>query len=575
MANYQELSQLVWNVADDVLRNLFKQHEYGDITLPFLVLRRLDCILEESGRKEAAINTFEEFKDKVPEESLPTIITNKINTNFYNISKYDLSRLKEDPSNIHLNFQNYIGGFSQNVRDIIANFNLDRFIERLHTNNRLFLFCDKFTEVDLHPNEVDNRTMGLVFEELLRKFSEMSNETSGEHYTPRDVVQLLVSLLFAEHHENLHGKGVIRSIFDPCCGTGGMLTIGKKYFHENINSNALIRLLGQELNAQTYSICKSDMLITGEDPDNIRHGSSLSNDKFPGERFDYIITNPPFGVSWKSDEAVVKADAETANGRFSAGTPRSSDGALLFLQHMLSKMENNGSRVGIVFNGSPLFTGDAGSGESDIRKWIIENDWLECIVALPEKLFFNTSIATYIWILTNKKSEARKNKIQLINAVDFYDNMKRNLGQKNALVSDTYIQQIAELYKNFEETDHCKIYPNDFFGYTKVTVERPLIDEETGEIVTDSRGNPKPDTKLRDYERVPLTEDIEDYYEREVKPHVPDSWMDRKKDKVGYEINFNRYFYQYTPLRSLREIADEMLALEQRSDGLLNEVLGL
>ena len=317
------------------------------------------------------------------------------------------------------------------------------------------------------------------------------------------------------------------------------------------------------------------MLITGEDPDSIRHGSSLSKDLFQGERFDYMITNPPFGVSWKSDEDVVKAEAQTANGRFSAGTPRSSDGALLFLQHMLSKMEQNGSRVGIVFNGSPLFTGDAGSGESDIRKWIIENDWLECIIALPEKLFFNTSIATYIWILTNKKSESRKGKIQLINAVDFHDDMKRNLGDKNALISDNHINQIEELYTNFEETEHCKIYPNDFFGYTKVTVERPLIDEETDEVVTDSKGNPKPDTALRDYERVPLSDDIEDYYQREVKPHVPDSWIDRKKDKVGYEINFNRYFYQYTPLRSLMEIADEILALERKSEGLLNEVLEL
>ena len=354
-----------------------------------------------------------------------------------------------------------------------------------------------------------------------------------------------------------------------------MLTIGKKYFHEQINPNADIRLLGQELNAQTYAICKSDMLIIGEDPDNIQHGSSLSNDQFQGERFDYMITNPPFGVSWKSDADAVEADADTANGRFSVGTPRSSDGALLFLQHMLSKMEDNGSRVGIVFNGSPLFTGDAGSGESDIRKWIIENDWLECIIALPEKLFFNTSIATYIWILTNKKSEVRQGNIQLINAVDFHYDIKRNLGQKNALISDVHIHQIAELYTNFEETEHCKIYPNEFFGYTKVTVEKPLIDEETGDVVTDKQGNPKPDTKLRDSERVPLTEDIEDYYQREVKPHVSDSWMDRKKDKVGYEINFNRYFYQYTPLRSLKEIADEILTLERKSEGLLNEVLEL
>ena len=581
MANHQELANLVWNVADDVLRGLFKPHEYGDITLPFLVLRRLDCILEEDGRKEKAIDTYNQFKDRVPEDRLPPIILSATDTSFYNTSQYDLSRLKEDPNNIRLNFENYLNGFSQDVRDIIENFNLDRFIERLDNNNRLFIFCDKFTEVDLHPNKVDNHTMGQVFEELLRRFSEMSNETSGEHYTPRDVVRLLVSLLFAEHREDLRGQGVIRSIFDPCCGTGGMLTIGKEYFREHINPDATIRLLGQELNAQTYAICKSDMLITGENPGDIRHGSSLSNDRFQTERFNYMITNPPFGVSWKSDEATVKTEAENANGRFSAGTPRSSDGALLFLQHMLSKMEDNGSRVGIVFNGSPLFTGDAGSGESEIRRWIIEHDWLECIIALPDKLFFNTSISTYIWILTNRKSEERQGKIQLINAITFFDKMKRNLGDKGVFISDSHIRQIAELYTNFEETEHSKIYPNDFFGYTKVTVERPLIEkheilgEQREVIVRDKRGNPKPDPALRDHERVPLTEEIDDYYQREVKPHLPDSWLDRKKDKVGYEINFNRYFYQYTPLRSLKEIADEMLALERKSEGLLNEVLGL
>ena len=581
MANYQELANLVWNVADDVLRGLFKPHEYGDITLPFLVLRRLDCILDEDGRKEKAINTYNQYNGKVSEDVLPPIILRDTNTSFYNTSQYDLSRLKADPNNIHLNFENYLNGFSQDVRDIIENFNLDRFIERLHKNNRLFIFCDKFTEVDLHPDQVDNHTMGQVFEELLRRFSEMSNETSGEHYTPRDVVRLLVSLLFAEHGEDLRGQGVIRSIFDPCCGTGGMLTLGKEYFREQINPDADIRLLGQELNAQTYAICKSDMLITGENPDAIQHGSSLSNDRFQGQRFDYMITNPPFGVSWKSDEGAVKTEAQNANGRFSAGTPRSSDGALLFLQHMLSKMEDHGSRVGIVFNGSPLFTGDAGSGESEIRRWIIEHDWLECIIALPDKLFFNTSISTYIWILTNRKSEARQGKIQLINAVDFFDKMKRNLGDKGVFISDGHIRQIVELYTNFEESEHSKIYPNDFFGYTKVTVERQLIEKreilgEAREVVLrDQRGNPKPDTALRDHERVPLTEEIDDYYQREVKPHLPDSWLDRKKDKVGYEINFNRYFYQYTPLRSLKEITDEMLALERKSEGLLNEVLGL
>ena len=581
MANYQELANLVWNVADDVLRGLFKPHEYGDITLPFLVLRRLDCILTEDDRKDKGIDAYNRFKEVVPEDSLPQIILNETKSSFYNTSRYDLSRLKADPNNIRLNFNNYLNGFSKDVRDIIENFNLGQFIDRLDKNNRLFIFCDKFTEVDLHPNLVDNHTMGQVFEELLRRFSEMSNETSGEHYTPRDVVRLLVSLLFAEHREEAGGQGVIRSIFDPCCGTGGMLTIGKDYFREQINPDADVRLIGQELNPQTYAICKSDMLITGENPDAIHLGSCLSDDGFQGERFDYMITNPPFGVSWKSDENAVKAEAATTDGRFSAGTPRSSDGALLFLQHMLSKMESRGSRVGIVLNGSPMFTGDAGSGESNIRKWIIENDWLECIIALPDKLFFNTSISTYIWILTNRKLERRRGKIQLINGAGFFDSMKRNLGDKSVFISESHMERLVEIYTNFEECEHSKIYPNEFFGYTKVVVERPLVEvrevlgEEKECVVKDKKGVPKPDPALRDDERIPLAEDIDDYFRREIKPHVPDSWMDRKKDKLGYEINFNRYFYRHTPLRSPREIADEMRTLEEKNEGLLRDVLEL
>ena len=575
MANYQELANLVWNVANDVLRGLFKEHEYGDITMPFLVLRRLDCILEEDGRKEKAIDTYNTFKDQVPEDALPPIIRRATNTSFYNTSQYDLSRLKADPNNIRLNFENYLNGFDQDVRDIIENFNLDRFIERLERNNRLFIFCDKFTEIDLHPDQVDNHTMGQVFEELLRRFSEMSNETSGEHYTPRDVVRLLVSLLLAEHREDLRRQGVIRSIFDPCCGTGGMLTVGKEYFHEQINPDADIRLLGQQLNEQTYAICKSDMLIIGEDPNNIRQGSSLSEDRFQEDRFDYMITNPPFGISWKSEKQFVKTEAQNPTGRFSAGTPRISDGSLLFLQHMLSKMEDRGSRIGIVFNNAPLSNGDAGSGESEIRRWIIENDWLECIVALPEFIFFNTGIPTFLWILTNNKSEKRKGKIQLINAVDFWEPMGRGLGKKRRQIGDQHVHQLIELYTNFEDTDHSKIYPNDFFGYTKVTIERLLIDAETGDIVEDKRGNPKPDSALRDHERVPFTENIDDYYQREVKPHLPDSWMDRKKDKVGYEINFNKYFYSVQSLRSLREITQEIVDLERETDQLMHEVLDL
>ena len=389
MANHNEISSFIWNVADDVLRGLFKPHEYGDIILPFTVLRRLDCTLET--HKDTVISLYNEYKSQVDDPS--PIILGKINTTFFNYSQYDLNRLKQDPSNVMMNFNNYLSGYSENVVEIVENFQLEKPIEKLNKDDRLFQFIEKFSEINLHPDVVSNHQMGQIFEELLRKFSEMSNETSGEHYTPRDVVKLLVSMVFSQDSENLQGEGKVRSIFDPCCGTGGMLTIGKEWVHGNINDKVEFRLLGQELNPQTYSICKSDMMITGEDPENIRQGSSLSKDRFQGDKFDYMLTNPPYGVSWKSEKDFVLTESENPNGRFSVGTPRSSDGQFLFLQHMISKMESKGSRIGIVLNGSPMFTGDAGSGESEIRKWIIENDMLECIVSLPDQLFFNTSIS--------------------------------------------------------------------------------------------------------------------------------------------------------------------------------------
>ena len=565
--NYNKISSFIWNVCDDVLRGLFKQHEYGDVILPFTVLRRLDCVLEP--HKDDVFNIYEEYRTKVDD---PTpIILNRINTTFFNHSKYDLNRLKSDPQNIYMNFQNYLGGFSDNVVEIIENFQLEKPVEKLNKNNRLFILIDKFTEIDLHPDKISNRDMGLIFEELLRKFSEMSNETSGEHYTPRDVVRLLVSLVFSENKEDLMGEGKVRSIFDPCCGTGGMLTIGKEYIHQNINDKVKLRLLGQELNPQTYSICKSDMLITDEDPDNIRLGSSLSEDSFQGNRYDYMITNPPFGVSWKSEKEFIENEKQNLCGRFSVGTPRTSDGSLLFLQHMIYKMESKGSRIGIVFNGSPLFTGDSGSGESEIRRWIIENDWLECIVSLPDQMFFNTGISTYLWIVNNKKSDRRKGKIQLINGSDFFKQMKKSLGNKRKEITEENRNTLLENYLNFEENEYSKIYPNEFFGYTKVTIEQPLM--ENCEMVTDKKGNPKPDTKKRDYERVPLEQDIDDYFEREVRPHLPNSWMDRNKDKVGYEINFTKYFYKYKPLRSLEEITRDLLKLEEETEGLMKEIL--
>jgi len=565
--NHSEISSFIWNVCDDVLRGLFKPHEYGDIILPFTVLRRLDCVLEP--HKDTVIDLYNEYKSQVDD---PTpIILGKVNTTFFNHSQYDLTRLKQDPSNVMMNFNNYLSGYSENVVEIIENFQLEKPIEKLHKNNRLFQFIEKFSEIDLHPDVVSNHQMGQIFEELLRKFSEMSNETSGEHYTPRDVVKLLVSMVFSQDSDELQGEGKVRSIFDPCCGTGGMLTTGQEWVHDNINDKVEFRLLGQELNPQTYSICKSDMMITGGNPENIRQGSSLSEDKFQGDKFDYMLTNPPYGVSWKSEKSFIENESDNPNGRFSVGTPRSSDGQLLFLQHMISKMESKGSRIGIVLNGSPMFTGDSGSGDSEIRKWIIEGDMLDCIVSLPDQLFFNTGISTYLWILTNKKLEDRKGKVQLIDGSSFFKSMKKSLGNKRKEVTDEGRNKVLESYSNFVENEYSQIHDNEYFGYTKVTIEQPKI--EDGEVVTNKQGKPKPDTSKRDHERIPLTDDIEEYFEREVKPHLPESWMDDTKNKVGYEVNFTKYFYQYKPLRSMSEITQDLLKLEKESENLLKEVI--
>ena len=557
MNNTTNLSSLIWSSADDVLRGLFKPSEYGRVILPFVVMRRLDCVLEP--KKDEVYELYTKYKDQLSDPS--PVILRQVGLPFFNTSKYDLSRIKSDPTNVLMNFNNYVQGYSENVLDIIENFSINPLVEKLQKNKRLYLLIDKFTEFDLHPDKIDNHQMGSVYEELLRKFSEMSNEESGDHFTPRDVVKLLVSMVFGGDKEDLQGEGKIRSIFDPCCGTGGMLTIGKDWIHENINPNLKIDIYGQELNDVTYSICKSDLLMMDENPDNIRGPlSSLSEDQFQGRKFDYMITNPPFGVSWKSEQEFVYEEAKDPNGRFFAGTPRSSDGSLLFLQHLLHKMNPEGSRIGLVFNGSPLFTGDAGSGESDIRKWIIENDWLECIVSLPDRMFFNTGITTYIWIVTNKKSSDRKGKVQLIDGTSFFTSMRKNLGDKGKYINEDQTTQLFETYQNNQENEFCKIYPNSFFGYTKVVVEQPLI--ENGDIKTDKKGNPKPDTSKRDSERVPLSESVEEYYDREVKPHVPDSWMDRSKDKVGYEINFTKYFYKFTPLRSLEDISRDLKSLD-------------
>ena len=569
MNNFQDKANFIWQVADDILRGTFKQHEYGDVILPFVVLRRLDCVLEE--HKDAVIATNNKFKDILPDPA--QVLLHAANgLNFYNTSYYDLRRLAQDAGNVELNFNNYINGYSANVREMIENFQIDKIVAKLVKNDLMFMLVAKFTEIDLHPDVVANHEMGYIFEELLRRFSEMSNETAGEHYTPREVIRLMVNLLFAEHQAELQGKGIIRTVFDPACGTGGMLTIAKEHIQQNINPDVEIVMYGQELNEQTYAIAKSDVLIMGEEADNIRSGTSFSEDKFKANKFNYMLSNPPFGVSWKKEQEFIKDEANDPYGRFHAGLPRVSDGALMFLQHMISKMEPRGSRIAIIFNGSPLFTGDAGSGESNIRKWILENDWLEAIIALPSELFYNTGIATYIWIVSNRKPERRIGKVQLINAVGYYNKMRKSLGNKRNYVSEAQIQELTGIYARFEEGENCKIFDNDYFGYNKITVERPLM--EHGEIVRDKRSKPKPDTSLRDYEKVPLNMDVDEYFDREVKPDVADAWMDRSKDKVGYEINFTKYFYEYKPLRALDVIKADIMALEGETEGLLKEVMG-
>jgi len=581
--NFTDKANFIWQVADDVLRGAFKAHEYGDVILPFVVLRRLDVVLEP--HKDSVIQQFEQFKDVLNDEQIVPVLRKAAgDKNFYNHSFYDLRRLAQDAKNIELNFNNYLNGYSANVREIIENFQLDKIIAKLLKNDLLYMLVEMFNEVDLSPKAVTNHEMGYIFEELLRRFSEMSNETAGEHYTPREVIRLMVSLMFAEHKDELQGQGIIRTVFDPACGTGGMLITAKEYIQNAINPDVEVVMYGQELNEQTYAIAKSDVLIMGEDAENIRQGSSFSEDRFKGQRFSYMLSNPPFGVSWKKEANFIKNEANDPHGRFHAGTPRSSDGALLFLQHMISKMDAKGSRIAIIFNGSPLFTGDAGSGESSIRKWIIENDWLEAVIAMPTEMFYNTGIATYIWMVTNRKPAHRQGKVQLINAVDFAAPMRKSLGNKRKYFQDEHIQDISQIYTDFSEGELCKIFDNADFGYTKVTVECPLQEENLAglqdlpgldaPIVKDKKGNPKPDSKLRDTEKIPLKDDVDAYFEREVRPHVPDAWMDRKKDKVGYEISFTKYFYEYQPLRSLDAIKADILALEAETDGLLGEILG-
>ncbi len=565
------LSSFIWSVAD-LLRGDYKQSEYGKVILPFTVLRRLDCVLDATKPAVLAELANREKAGVNPEPFL----LRKSKQHFYNTSKLDMKTLMGDQDHIKENLFAYMQAFSPAVRDIFESFDFHTQIERLAKSGLLYLVCEKFANIDLHPETVSNAQMGAVFEELIRKFAEISNETAGEHFTPREVIRLMVNLIFIEDDAALNKPGVVRSIYDPTAGTGGMLSVSGEHL-ASYNPDARLVMYGQELNPESYAICKADMLIKGQDIANIIFGNTLSNDGLPGQQFDYMLSNPPFGVEWKKIEKEIRKEAEQQghNGRFGPGLPRVSDGSLLFLLHLISKMrlaKDGGSRFGIVLNGSPLFTGGAGSGESEIRRYVLENDLVEAIIGLPTEMFYNTGINTYVWIVSNRKPENRKGKVQLIDASSFWQKMRKGLGSKRKEISPEHIEEITRLFGNCEEATKngvpiSRIFKNEDFGYRTITVERPERDA-AGNIVKATKGKlkgkPQPDANLRDTENVPLCEDIETYFKREVLPHAPDAWIDREKTKVGYEIPFNRHFYVFKPPRDLAEIDADLKIVTDR-----------
>ena len=571
--NVSEKAALIWAIADK-LTGVYKPHEYGEIILPLTVLRRFDCILADT--KDKVVEKYESVKDIAMKDIL---LRQASQHDFYNTSKYTFEKLLDDPDNIEINFRDFINGFSQNVLDIYDNFRFDNHITKMAENGILYLVVKEFTtpRANLHPSVVSNLEMGYIFEEIIRRFSEAHNEDAGQHYTPREVIRLMVNILFNDENQQLSGINVAKTIYDPACGTGGMLSVAEEYLHELNNTSQLLSF-GQEINDQTFAICKADMLIKGNNADFIKKGNTLSDDQFAGQTFDYIISNPPFGREWKNEkEAVLKEAKKGFAGRFGPGLPAVGDGQMLFLLTAISKMKEpsqGGSRIAIIHNGSPLFSGDAGSGPSEIRRYILENDLLEAIVALPNDIFYNTGIATYIWVLSNKKQGTiREGKVQLINANELYEKRRKSLGNKRNDIPEHYIEEITQIYGEFKETDISKIFDNEDFGYTKITVERPLKDEN-GNLVL-KKGKPQPDSSLRDTESVPLKEDIQEYFNREVLPFVPDAWIDTKKSKIGYEIPFTRYFYKYIPPRPSEEIMKEILELEKELDGSLKEIFDL
>ncbi len=573
------LSSFIWSVAD-LLRGDYKQSEHGKVILPFTVLRRLDCVLAQS--KDAVLAEFA-LRKKANVNPEPFLLK-KSGLSFYNTSPLDFKKLMGDTDRIEENLTKYIKGFSPVVRDIFEHFEFDAQLARLNKANLLYIVAEKFANIDLHPDKVSNAQMGQVFEELIRKFAEISNETAGEHFTPREVIRLMVNLIFLEDDKALTKPNVIREIYDPTAGTGGMLSIAGEHLLAH-NPKARLVMHGQELNAESYAICKADMLIRGPDVSNIHFGNTLSADAVPGKSFDYMLSNPPFGVEWKKIQKAIEDEHENKGfaGRFGPGLPRVSDGSLLFMLHLISKMrpaKEGGCRFGIVLNGSPLFTGGAGSGESNIRQYLLENDLVEAIIALPTDMFYNTGISTYVWIVSNRKATARKGKVQLIDASGFFQKMRKSLGSKRKELSDDHIDDITKIYGKFKNVTRegvpiSRIFKNQDFGYRTITVERPERDAK-GKIVLATKGKgkgkPQPDSALRDTENVPLAEDVNTYFKREVLPHAPDAWIDQEKTKVGYEIPFNRHFYVFKPPRPLAEIDAELKGV---TDKILQMIGGL
>lgn len=665
--SHDQIVSFIWRIADDVLRDIFVRGKYRDIILPFTVLRRLDAMLVPTKKK--VLETLEFLhQEKINDFSALKSVTG---LPFWNTSQYTFDSLLNDAAHIDSNLETYLDGYSDNVQEIISKFKLRNQLETMKENEITYLLIEKFAskDINLSPIEVingkgqklpplTNLGMGYVFEELIRQFNEENNEEAGEHFTPREIIRLMTHILFTPVKDNIQKGSFL--IYDPACGSGGMLTEAEHFAEQITGRNGGFELYGQEVNPETYAICTSDMLIKGDKPENIAFGSTLSKDGFPNLKFDFMLSNPPYGKTWKLDEpAIVSNRGKKGNGeraenikdhRFQVGLPSISDGQLLFLMNMVSKMKHNtelGSRIATVHNGSALFTGDAGGGESEIRRHIIENDWLECIIALPKNIFYNTGIPTYVWIVSNRKAPHRKGKIQLINAVDLYVKLRKNLGDKNCELKQKHIEEITKLYLNFKESDISKIYPNEFFGYNKITVERPLrlsvqfsaerikeaLFEEKIQIIVDKLAESigreqfndyntfrkifskalkssdikldaktqktildaltwinedaepvikstdkgvvtyEPDSNLRDTENIPLSEDIQTYFQREVLAYIPDAWIDHSKTVKGYEISFTRYFYNYIPPRDINEIMEEIKLLTKDSDLVLNKII--